>query len=526
MSQDIFDDIDPASTSGEELAALLNDFKDAFASGLSGTSRPANLQAGGTWVDTTNEGSPTFTWLIKMWDGTNDITLFQVNISTNTITLTGSDASFTVTKISADTAGALLQLLKKRIANNGQVLNGDTLGELRYVGTDDTGASVVAARIRAVTSDDFTGSASGAYLVFEGTVDSSAALVEMARIVDSKFGIGITAPLFTIHARGTGVATDRLADDAVAAKFISRKKRITGTGATQNNDLIGGWDVFSTDDGGLYIQTAALKLKATQAHTSAVGGTQWSFEVCKTGSVTLTEKFVIGDTIFLREAVSIEGIVLEQQDVATATSIAALSASKSIVAFTGATATALQGIDATGNAKVIVLHNKSSVTITVKHDDSGASAANRFSLPSSQDVLISPRSSMEVFYSSESRWKVKSGSGSGSGGFIVTDTEEAVASGAAITTTTTDQSQLRYVKSSVSGGGDTSTTPFGVGGGWIDGTKIVCIGTSDADPLRIVANDASEGAIGNFSEIVISKGVVASFIRSNSRSRWYGYYGS
>ena len=74
MSQGIYDDINPSTTSGTELATLLNDMKDATVSGFSGTSRPANLQAGGYWVDTTND--PT-SWDFMLYDGTTDITIMK-----------------------------------------------------------------------------------------------------------------------------------------------------------------------------------------------------------------------------------------------------------------------------------------------------------------------------------------------------------------------------------------------------------------------------------------------------------------
>lgn len=82
MSQSVFSTINPATTSGTQLATLLNDFKNALMSGLSGTSRPSQTTPGGTWIDTTNEGSPNFYWSYKIYDGTTDIEMFRINLAT------------------------------------------------------------------------------------------------------------------------------------------------------------------------------------------------------------------------------------------------------------------------------------------------------------------------------------------------------------------------------------------------------------------------------------------------------------
>ena len=57
MSSSIWGTIVPSTTSGNQLAVYLNDFKAAVVSGFSGTSRPAQLEAGGYWIDTTLEGT-------------------------------------------------------------------------------------------------------------------------------------------------------------------------------------------------------------------------------------------------------------------------------------------------------------------------------------------------------------------------------------------------------------------------------------------------------------------------------------
>ena len=96
MPGSIFPNINPAVTSGNQLATLLNDFRDIVISGFSGNSRPTGLLAGGYWVDTTNGGSPTFYWDVKLWTGTADVTVYRVNLATNTVSIAGANDLFTV----------------------------------------------------------------------------------------------------------------------------------------------------------------------------------------------------------------------------------------------------------------------------------------------------------------------------------------------------------------------------------------------------------------------------------------------
>jgi len=108
MSQAIPGTIDPLVTSGTQLTNYINDFIAAAVSGFKGPSRPTNLQVGGYWVDDLLEPSPDFLWKYKMWDGTDDIEIFRVNISANSITFVGSTSVVTGsrgTPISVTVAG-------------------------------------------------------------------------------------------------------------------------------------------------------------------------------------------------------------------------------------------------------------------------------------------------------------------------------------------------------------------------------------------------------------------------------------
>ena len=63
----------------------LNNSLNALNSSHIGSSRPASAVQGTLWIDNTNIGSNEL--ILKMFDGTDDLSLFTINISTNAVTL-------------------------------------------------------------------------------------------------------------------------------------------------------------------------------------------------------------------------------------------------------------------------------------------------------------------------------------------------------------------------------------------------------------------------------------------------------
>lgn len=229
MSQDIFSSIDP-SISGTALATALNNFKDAIVSGCSGTSRPAELGIGGSWVDTTND--PT-SWSFKIWTGTDDVEIFEINLTTGVASVALAVDSFIVKKISADTAGAVMNLVKRRIASSGQVLSGDVVGEIRMIGRTDSATNPVVAKIIYTASDDQTTSAYGGELEFWSTPDATATLTKHMRFVD-----GLIETLVPHKLNSQILVSQNVATSATIAQLSASKVVVEMTGST-NTDVQG-----------------------------------------------------------------------------------------------------------------------------------------------------------------------------------------------------------------------------------------------------------------------------------------------
>ena len=408
MSQTIFADINPAATSGTQLATHLNDFKAALMSGMSGTARPAETLAGGYWVDTTND--PTY-WSYKMYTGAADVEIFRLNLTTATASITGADSTFDILKVTADAVGPILKLIKRRIASNGQVLSGDIVGQLQVIGRANDSSNPVVANMKVVALENQTASASGVYISWETTPALSATAVEHMRLMNGLFGVGTVAPDAVIHAKGaTGIKSEYVADVATPAKITIQKSRLAGTGATQNGDEIAELVVNTTDDTTAKVQSAGIKAVATEAHTTTARGTKLAFYTSPTGGTTPTSKMEIGDKVNPLATLKVTSLELDSQTVATAATIAQLSADKVVVEFTGATATDLQGINSGGATKTILIHNISTAVLTIKNEDAGAVAADRIKLPGANDIFVAAQKSIELWYSpSDSRWKVKAG---------------------------------------------------------------------------------------------------------------------
>lgn len=314
MSQGIFSNIVPSVTSGNQLAQILNDFKDAIVSGFSGTSRPAQLQAGGYWIDTTN--NPT-SWDYKFWTGVQDITVFTINLTTGQASFGGADNLFEISRISADDAGAIFRFIKARIANNGQTLAGDVLGQIEFSGTRETGAEVVQARLRVSSLDTVTGANQGSSLVLELINDNQNTLQEVLRILDQRIGIGgVSTPVDTLHARGN-LRADTQVDSAVGPKVNLRKRRVTTNGQVLNNDILGDLDFLSTDQNGAEIVGARIRTTATENHTDTAQGTRVGFYYKRDTESVLTEFMFVDASGVTIETLNVTNLVAINTELGT-----------------------------------------------------------------------------------------------------------------------------------------------------------------------------------------------------------------
>lgn len=410
MSQDVFDSINPATTSGTQLATLLDNFKDALMSGLSGDTRPDELTAGGFWIDTSQAVAFDY-WSFKVFDGTDDIEIFRMDLSTGTPIIAGTTAMFDITKVSDDAVGAVLTLIKNRVSGtNGQVQASDIIGELDFKSRDSSNGNPIVGKIKVVSSNNMTSGAQGAYFVFESIDIGTNTIVEQMRIKDGKVGIGLATADVALHVRSTtGIKSHRNTDDATGGKVIVKKSRVAGTGAAQTSDELGAFEFHSTDSASAEVTTALIKAEAAQGHTNLVRGTKLTVQNTKLGAATPVDFLTIGDEIEAVETLAANSLRLVQQSIATAASITAMNADKAIVNFTGSTTTNLHGINASGKTKVIVLHNSSSAMVYLRSESvTEGTAANRISLLS--DIGIPTNATVELFYSTAaSRWKPRSG---------------------------------------------------------------------------------------------------------------------
>jgi hypothetical protein len=519
MSQSIWGTIIPSSTSGNQLATLLNDLKEALTSGYSGTSRPTELDPGGSWMDTTLEASPNFLWKLKVWTGTIDIVICNINVSTGVASLPGADGSFEVSKRSVDALGPVLSFLKERVANNGQTLIGDSLGEFQFKSAGDDDSNTVSFKVSVIASDDATVTEAGAYMVWEGISQNGISMAEWMRLKDGNLSIGIVTALERVHIKGN-YKSETEVDSTLGPKNIKRKKRVSGGGQVLSGDILGTEEYTSTDSAGLELTEAVLvQASATENHTSSAQGSKYEVSIKKTGASVKTLKVVVGDNIQLKEhtisdSMEATKLALGSQDIATAASITALSSSKALVRFTGSTATSILGIAAPSGTFAVTLHNASTAVVTLQNEDAGATAADRLSIGAA--IALNPGETAELFYdSTATRWKSKSGSG---GGFSNAMSSQTATSGGTFTKDTTKKYQT-IVAAGTAPQDTVSTTCFGAGSGLTDGSILVVVGTSDTNTFIIPQADVANGILmdGN---IEFTKGKSASFMWINSLTRY------
>lgn len=132
------------------------------------------------------------------------------------------------------------------------------------------------------------------------------------------------------------------------------------------------------------------------------------------GRVNTSTQSFGGEKTFVDRVVFEKSISTERLDVPSAATITALSSTNSFVKLTGAVATELQGISAPSSSVRMVVYNASGSNLTVKHENTGASAPNRIITKDGTDLIVVPSASVEFIYDlSDSRWRVVSTSGGG-----------------------------------------------------------------------------------------------------------------
>jgi hypothetical protein len=117
----------------------LNSTLEAINTSNSGTSRPSSAVAGTVWLDTTNATNPT----LKFFDGTDDISLAQLDYSANTVNWL--DSSITI----ADNS---ITLEKMASGTDGNIISYDASGDPVAVATGTSGQVLTSAGAGAVPS--------------------------------------------------------------------------------------------------------------------------------------------------------------------------------------------------------------------------------------------------------------------------------------------------------------------------------------------------------------------------------------
>ena len=298
MSGTIWDTINPNTTSGTQLAAILDDFKNAVVSGFIGTSRPTNLQAGGYWIDNTDDA--TGYWSFKLYTGSSDIEMWKINKVTGEMTLSSAEGEFVIVKTSDDVLGPILKLQKKRTAGGGQSLIGDSLGEIEFQSTDTGSISYVSAKIKCVSTDDSTAAEHGSYLSLMVVPTDGSALAEKLRINgDGTVSIGTPTAENSLHVVSTdsksGIKTELIKEDAAGTKVILKKKRVAANGQVLSGDSIGENLFVGVDQNGSEVELAKIEVKSTQDISDVNNGSELLISVKNTDTNTFQEAIKIKD---------------------------------------------------------------------------------------------------------------------------------------------------------------------------------------------------------------------------------------
>lgn len=209
------------------LAGILTAFKNAYVSGFSGNTRPSRLQAGGLWIDTSLQAGPNFKWSLKIFTGLSDIEIMQISVLENIAGASSVvDDSFSIENADDDAVGAIIELIKNR-ADGAQVLNGDTVAEMRFVGRTNSETNPTVAFLRFTATDSMTEEAYGGTFLFGSTPDATSTLKDHFRFID---GVFETVAPHKINSQILG--SQEVETAATIAQLSASKALVEMTGST------------------------------------------------------------------------------------------------------------------------------------------------------------------------------------------------------------------------------------------------------------------------------------------------------
>ena len=218
------------------------------------------------------------------------------------------------------------------------------------------------------------------------------------------------------------------------------------------------------------------------------------------------------------------GVLLERDnlflddaaDTAIGTDVTISALTKSVVRLTGATLTSIAGIPSASGERLLILINTTPGAVTIRNDNTAATAANRIRTGTGADISLAVDASLLLLYNpTASRWQVIGGSGSGGNSF---GSQQLLAALGSISLSNTFSSFVFRVAGS-SAPITMATTPFGTTPPR-DLTEITLIGIDDVNTVTINHNDATHGCVGNFSSITLARYQTAKFRYSQDLGRY------
>lgn len=283
MAQYDFDDIDPDTDTGTTLSNDLNSWKDAVQSTHSGTTAPSYNTSGLMWLDTSGGTS----WDLKMYDGTDNITLITIDTTANTSSI-GTIAGGTIIVDGAGNGTATANadadgLIIDSNANTGlSILTDDATDASVFLGSEsDNKGAYFTWNYTSKNLDVGTQNSGGKVLIKSGN-GVNAIFVDN----DQTVGIGNTDPKGLLHLKN-GSST------------------ISSWNTTLDHFIVeGDTDVGMTVAG---LNTAVLRYGFSNAGNSYGAGIEWDYDGETNGLLDITTK-KSGGTVRLMYGTGSEGL--------------------------------------------------------------------------------------------------------------------------------------------------------------------------------------------------------------------------
>ncbi len=208
----------------------------------------------------------------------------------------GNNASIGIMTAGSGTSELAILGFPGTLASPSANSSGSVIGKIIFNGHDGSNFRK-ASEISSYTTENWSGTGTGAGISFKTTPNGTTAIAEAMRIHhDGNIGIGITAPSFQVHQASSAQAFNVVQTSSSSGYSVVGVGRTEGSVGSETapglNSILGEF-MFLGYDGGGFQESAVVQAKSSEAHGAGATGADLVLKTTPNGSTTALDRMVI-----------------------------------------------------------------------------------------------------------------------------------------------------------------------------------------------------------------------------------------